>query len=164
MKRHPQANALLLRTLAEAKFEFAVVGGVAAILHGASRMTTDLDLIAPFDPDNLLRLVAALRPHRPVHATRPELSLLDEPLERLVTFRLFLIETTLGRLDVLREVAPIGDYARVETMEADLLGQRVHVISRDQLITIKRAVGRPKDLEVAIELEALRERDRSGDG
>jgi hypothetical protein len=145
--------------LVEGKFEFAIVGGVAAVMHGASRMTMDLDVVAPFDPDNLLRLVAALKPHRPVHATRPELSLLDEPLERLVRFRLFLIDTTLGRLDVLREVAPVGDYARVETMEAELLGQRVRVISRDQLITIKRALGRPKDLEVAVELEALRERD-----
>ena len=163
MKGRRQRNAELLRALAGAKFEFAIVGGVAAVMHGASRMTVDLDVVAPFDPDNLLRLVEALRPHRPVHATRPELSLLSESIDRLVRFRLFLIDTTLGRLDVLREVAPVGDYSCVETIESELFGQRVRVIARDQLIAIKRAVGRPKDLEVVLELEALRERDLSDD-
>lgn len=112
MNRDPQNNRRLLEALCAARFEFVVVGGVAAVLHGASRLTVDLDVAAPFTEENLTRLLDALRPHRPMHATRPDLSLLD---------------------------------------------QRVQVLSRGQLIQVKRAVGRPKDIEVALELEALAE-------
>lgn len=161
MTRRPQKNLELLECLISARFEFAVVGGVAAVLHGSARMTIDLDVGAPFTRENLERLLEALAPHRPVHATRPDLSLLDERLERLMTFRLLLIETALGRLDVLREVTPIGEFAQLECVEATLMGHPVRVISRAQLITVKRSVGRPKDLEVALELEAFEELERS---
>lgn len=85
-------------------------------------------------------------------------------MERLLQFRLFLIETTLGRLGVLRQVQPLGDFDALDTVELDVYGHRARVLSRDDLIVVKRAVGRPKDLEVAVELEALRERDVGGDG
>jgi len=84
---------------------------------------------------------------------------LDEPIERLMKFRLLLIDTALGRLDILREVTPIGECADLDTIEMELLGRRVRVISRTQLIRVKRTVGRPKDLEVVAELEALAEAD-----
>lgn len=85
----------------------------------------DLDVAAPFTAENLERLFDALRSHRPVHATRPDLSVLDEPIERLMKFRLLLIDTALGRLDILREVTPIGECADLDTIEMELLGRRV---------------------------------------
>lgn len=48
MTRHPQDNEALLRILLTGGFEFAIVGGVAAVLHGATRMTVDLDVLAPW--------------------------------------------------------------------------------------------------------------------
>ena len=119
-RRYPQNNAALVGALVEANVEFMVIGGVAAILHGVSRVTADLDISAPLDRDNLIRLLAALEPHRPVHATRPDLKLLDDPIERLMTFRLLLIETSLGRLDVLPRVEPIGDYSALRAVEMAL--------------------------------------------
>lgn len=161
-RRHPQNNAALVRALIEAEVEFIVIGGVAAILHGVSRVTSDLDISAPLDRDNLQRLLRALEPHRPVHATRPDLKLLDEPLERLMTFRLLLIETTLGRLDVLPRVEPIGDYGALHAVEMPLAGHVVRVIERRQLITVKESLSRPKDREVALELRAIEEREGGG--
>lgn len=161
-RKHPQNNAALVRALVEANVEFIVIGGVAAILHGVSRVTSDLDISSPLDRDNLQRLLNALAPHRPVHATRPDLKLLDEPLERLMTFRLLLIETTLGRLDVLPRVEPIGDYGALQTVEMTLAGHAVRVIERQQLITVKESLSRPKDREVALELRAIEERERGG--
>lgn len=155
----PQRNAELIRTLNASSVSFVIIGGVAAVLHGASRMTVDLDVAAPFDRENLERLRKALAPHRPVHASRPDLGFLDEPMERLLRFRLMLIQTTLGRLDVLRQVEPLGEVASLNTIELDVYGQRARVLSRDDLIRVKRAVARPKDIEVALELEAIRERD-----
>jgi hypothetical protein len=159
-RKHQQNNAALVRALVEANVEFIVIGGVAAILHGVSRVTADLDISAPLDRDNLQRLLGALEPHRPVHATRPDLKLLDEPLERLMTFRLLLIETMLGRLDVLPRVEPIGDYAALRSVEMPLAGHIVRVIERKQLITVKESLSRPKDREVALELRAIDERER----
>lgn len=159
-RRNAQNNAALVRALVDANVEFIVIGGVAAILHGVSRVTSDLDIAAPLSRDNLERLLRALEPHRPVHATRPDLRLLDEPIERLMTFRLLLIETALGRLDVLPRVEPIGDYGVLQAVDMTLAGHVVRVIERHQLITVKESLSRPKDREVALELRAIDERER----
>jgi hypothetical protein len=162
--RPPQNNAALLAALQAGGVEFVVIGGVAAVLHGSTRMTIDLDVCAPFDPENIQRLCKALAPHHPVHATRQDLSLLDEPPERLREFRLFLIQTALGRLDVLRDVTPIGDFHAIEQVEMTVSGMRIPVIARGQLITVKRAVGRSKDREVALQLELAQEAERERKG
>ncbi len=161
MSRHPQDNDGLLRQMLAARFEFAIVGGVAAVLHGATRMTVDLDVLAPFTEGNLQRLLDALASHNPRHATRPDLSLLDETPRRLSTFRMILIESELGRLDVLPEQPPIGNYEAVDLVEMTMLGHRVKVISRDHLIAVKRALPRPRDRRDAVELEAAKRQDES---
>ena len=120
MSRQRQKNRELLGALCAAGFEFVVVGGVAAVLHGSARLTVDLDVAAPFTAVNLERLFDTIRPHRPVHATRSDLSVLDEPIERLTGFRLLLIDTALGRLDVLREVTTIGEWADLDTIEMEM--------------------------------------------
>ena len=155
----PQRNSELIRVLVEANVEFAVVGGVAAIIHGSARMTVALDIAAPFDSDNLARLRDALAPYDAVHVTRTELRLADEPMERLQRFRLFLLQTTLGRLDVLREVQPLGVFDDLRFVDMEVYGQRVRVLQREDLMRVKRSVGRPKDVEVALELEAIAEHD-----
>ncbi len=154
-----QNNATLVQALTQAEVDFIIIGGVAAILHGSSQVTVDLDIAAPLDPANLRRLLRALEPFSPVHATRPELRLADEPLERLARFRLLLIETTQGRLDVLPRVEPIGSYHQLQAIPMRLLGHPVRVIERRQLITIKESLPRPKDREVALELRAIEERE-----
>ena len=47
----------LLRSLAEARVDFIVVGGIAGGLHGAARTTYDLDVVYARDTPNLARLV-----------------------------------------------------------------------------------------------------------
>lgn len=156
--RRPQQSSQLLRELLDGGVEFALVGGVAAIIHGATRMTSDVDIAMPFAPENLERFRRALHAYKPVHATRPELSLLDEPLSRLAGFRLLLVETDLGRIDALRDVAPLGSFGQLATVEREVFGRTCRVLSLDALIEVKLYVARPKDLEVARELMAIRER------
>ena len=76
-------------------------------------------------------------------------------------FRLLLLETDLGRLDVLREVPPAGDYDALSTTEFDVGPQRCKVPSIDELMTVKRSLRRPQDVEVALQLEAIRAAERS---
>jgi hypothetical protein len=52
----------LLRLLVEAGVRFVVIGGVAAIAHGASTFTRDLDVLISFDAETLSRLRGALQP------------------------------------------------------------------------------------------------------
>ncbi|MEM7245881.1 MAG: hypothetical protein AAF533_11090 [Acidobacteriota bacterium] len=160
MKRHDaeQQTEELLRALIESGVDFVVVGGVAAIAHGATRSTKDLDVVIPMVPDNLRRLLAALMPHAPVHLHRPDLGIIPQTPEELSAFRTLLISTALGRIDILREVDPIGEHDALETIELELVdGLACRVVSLDQLVEIKSHVGRPHDLSVEAELRKIRE-------
>ncbi|MBW1690691.1 MAG: hypothetical protein JRJ70_08075 [Deltaproteobacteria bacterium] len=51
----------ILKTLTEHEVDFIVVGGVCAVLHGAPVTTFDLDLVHSRSPENLERLILALK-------------------------------------------------------------------------------------------------------
>lgn len=153
----------LLAALQDAKVEFCVIGGVAAIAHGALTPTQDLDIAAPMTEDNLARLLTALAPYRPKHATRPDLGVITASAEELTRFRLLLLDTDLGRLDVLKRVEPIGEFEHLRSRPMQLVVDRkVLVIELDQLIEIKAYLSRRKDKLVEAELRAIRDRLRGG--
>ena len=56
----PNDNEGLLRTLHLAGVDFILIGGMAAIVHGAARLTFDLDIVYKRSRHNHERLVAAL--------------------------------------------------------------------------------------------------------
>ncbi|MGH9369768.1 MAG: hypothetical protein ACRD3M_19120 [Thermoanaerobaculia bacterium] len=75
----------------------------------------------------------------------------------------FTLTTSLGDLDVLGEITGGGRYEDLlpHAVRIQAFGIEFFCLSLEQLIRVKRAAGRPKDLEVIAELEALREeRDR----
>jgi len=157
-ERATQQSEALLALLQDAGVRFVIIGGVAAIAHGAATATADLDIAAPITPDNVERLMTALRPYHPSHVTRPDLGEIQDSIERLCNFRLLLIDTDLGRVDVLGEVQPIGPAESLETVELELVnGRRFRVLSLDQLIAVKSFVGRPKDRLVEMELRVIRD-------
>ena len=155
----------LLRVLADHRVEFVIVGGVAATLHGSARVTRDLDVVYARTPQNLRRLVAALRGHRPyLRGAPPGLPFLwdEETLRRGLNFTL---ETDLGNLDLLGEIAGGGGYdeLRPHSVEFKAFGLRLLCLDLDTLISVKRAAGRPRDQEAIAELRVIREeRDKRG--
>ncbi|MBN1944336.1 MAG: hypothetical protein JW797_01615 [Bradymonadales bacterium] len=153
----PQRTDRLLELLLDEQVQFVVVGGVAAVAHGGTTVTTDLDIVVAMTAENLDRLMTALAPFHPRHVTRRDLGVITQPGEELASFRLLLIETDLGRLDVLSELEPIGPIGALDVEYLELLeGRRFPVLSLEQLITVKQHLGRPKDLLVAAELRAIR--------
>lgn len=151
----------LLTALLEVGFEFCVIGGVAAIAHGALTPTQDLDLAAPMTAANLARLLTALAPLHPKHATRPDLGVITASPQELTRFRLLLLDTDLGRLDVLKRVEPIGEFEKLESSPMPLAAhQSVPVLNLDQLIEVKAYLDRRKDKLVEAELRAIRDRLR----
>jgi predicted nucleotidyltransferase len=152
----------LLRALLDAGLEFVVIGGAAALAHGALTPTRDLDVAAPLTEDNLRRLMQALAPFHPHYATRPDLGVVWHTPAELTKFRLLLLDTDIGRLDVLGNVEPIGGFESLESVELQLVpGRPVRVLSLDQLIAVKAHLRRPKDKIVEAELRSIRARRQS---
>lgn len=147
----------LLVLLADAEVEFVIVGGLAAAIHGSAQVTLDLDVCYRRTRENIERLCRALAPiHPTLRDAPPDLPFrLDPPTVRAGLN--FTLDTDRGPLDLLGEVPPFGPYEallpRVQTIEA--FGFTLQVLSLDALIQAKRAAGRPKDLLVLPELEAL---------
>jgi predicted nucleotidyltransferase len=147
----------LLQRLSDAGIEFVVVGGVAAVLHGSSMVTRDLDVCAELSSQNLRKLRDALRDLHPVHRIGPpRLSFLDVP-EPGASLRNLYLQTDLGALDLLGSISGVGDFdqVRASAIELDLFGRKVQVIAIEQLIKSKEAVGRQKDLLAVAELRAI---------
>jgi predicted nucleotidyltransferase len=152
----------LLQRLDDAGIEFVLVGGYAAMLHGSSLLTRDVDVCAVLTPSTIERLRDAFREMHPVHRlSSPKQSFLDVP-ESGGTLENLYLDTDLGTLDILSRITGVGDYARVarDAVEVELFGQRVRAISLDDLIAAKEALGRDKDLIAAKELRAIREKLR----
>lgn len=113
----PSIDALLaLLHAAELPF---VVGGMAALAHGAGMATQDLDIVMPMEPALLDRLLEALAPYSPRHALRRDLGAIRQDGRELSGFRMVLIETDLGRLDVISEVPPVGRFEDLATLDVN---------------------------------------------
>lgn len=162
MKELPE----ILKMLYDAHVEFVVIGGAAMILSGSAYMTKDADFCYARTRDNIERLASALKPYHP--------RLRGAPADLPFTFDVrtisqgmnFTLSTDLGALDFLGEVSGLGSYgevraaAKIKTIE----GMRIAVLSLAGLIKSKRAAGRPKDLYVLPELEALEELEKKTEG
>lgn len=158
LKPRVQETERLLEALVTAEVEFVVVGGVAANAHGSSMTTKDLDVVLRMTTENMGRLKQALRDCDPRHVARPELCLLDETEERLATYNYLLIDTTLGRLDVLRHVEPVGDIDKLTSVPVKLFKHHsIAVLDLKQLIVVKAHTARPKDRLLEVELRAILE-------
>ena len=155
----------LLRALTDADVEFIVIGGVAAAAHGSARLTADLDVSYERGAANLGRLVHALAPHEPYLRGAPPGLPFEWSVRTLEAGLNFTLITRLGPIDLLGEIVYGGGYrdllhhsSRVRAFDRDFL-----VLDLFWLIRVKRAAGRPKDLEVIAELEALREESEERD-
>jgi predicted nucleotidyltransferase len=153
----------LLAALHDAGVEYILVGGVAATVHGSSRLTVDIDVVYSRTAENLERVVQSLKPFQPyLRGAPPGLPFQwdTETLNRGLNFTLI---TTLGSIDLLGEITGGGSFEQLlpDTVNVTPFGIPCRCITLDRLIQVKRAAGRIKDLEAIAELEALREeRDR----
>jgi hypothetical protein len=148
----------ILRRLTVRGVDFVVIGGIAAVLHGSAQATYDLDICYATDPGNLAALGEVLV------ALGARLKGVDEQVpfvpeaSTLRRVELLTLVTREGELDVLARPAGSPRYAalRRNADRFDLDGFSVLVASIDDLIAMKQAAGRQKDLAAVEELEAIK--------
>jgi predicted nucleotidyltransferase len=155
----------LLRTLADSGVDIIVVGGLAATVHGSVRLTRDLDVVYARTPENVGRLAAALAPLSPYLRGAPPGLPFRWDADTIRRGLNFTLTTALGDLDLFGEITGGGGYDALlpQTVMVEALGRRFRCLDLETLIRVKRAAGRPKDLDAVAELEALlEERGRAG--
>ena len=153
----------LLKRLADAGLDFVIVGGFAAVTHGSSYVTRDVDICALLTPEDIAKLREALAEWNPKHRMTPQrLSFIAHP-ETSVTVKNLYLQTDKGIVDVLSEVLGVGDFERLKrgSVEVEVDGSRYRVMSLTDLIAAKEAMGREKDLLTAKELRAIEAKRQS---
>jgi hypothetical protein len=148
----------LLRRLVAQGVDFVVVGGIAAIAHGSPRLTRDLDIAYAADQANLEALGAVLMGlDASLFGVTEEVPFVPDD-RTLANVQLVTLTTLAGRLDVMTrpDGAPAYDVLRRRAVRQRIAGVTVLVASIDDLISMKRAAGRNKDLGDIDELEAIK--------
>jgi hypothetical protein len=140
--------------------EYVVIGGISAIAHGSAMLTKDTDFCYRRTKANIARMVEALSA---LHAQ-------PRNFEAALPFSLdvatiwngdtFTFMTDAGNLDCLGVPAATAGYSDL-LKNATLMdfgdGVTAHVCSIDDLIRMKTAAGRPKDLYAVENLKALKQ-------
>jgi hypothetical protein len=154
----------LFSALDRHKVDYLLIGGLAVSLHGVERATMDVDITVAMNPANLSALIETakelkLTPMLPV----PLESLSNIELLRdwhaqrhLEAFALRTPELAGVTIDVL--LFPPVDFAGMtaRAVEFDVAGTAIKVVSIDDLIALKSAVGRPIDISDVEHLQRIK--------
>jgi hypothetical protein len=140
--------------------DYVAIGGIAANAHGSRRLTLDVDIIPAPEESNYERLAAALDDlGAPVSAVDSDFRDLDPrdsfDLAGATVLKLATAAGDLGLLNGAPGASPYGDL-RERAIEVEVRGTPVRIVSLDDLIAMKRASGRPRDLRDIADLTATR--------
>lgn len=149
----------ILRTLDRHRVRSVIIGGIAGRLWGATSVTNDLAICYARDRSNLEALAAALRGlDARVRGTRGDVPFsIDAKSLRMGDH--FTFATVAGNFDCLATPAGSRGYDALAAAATKMHVEDIAVMvaSLDDLIAMKRAAGRPKDLIEAEVLAAVRD-------
>jgi len=162
----------ILDALNRAHVRYLVVGGVAVVLHGHLRTTADLDLIIQLERDNVLRAIRTLqdqhyRPRAPVSAGDFAEQTIREQWIRdkgLAVFTLWSPAHPTLEIDLFATEPFDFDTVYARALRVSLEKTEATVIALEDLIALKRGVGRPRDLEDIAALESLADKVEESKG
>jgi hypothetical protein len=154
----------LLTRLIEREVPFVVVGGYAAVAHGSTVLTEDVDICMPLDREHIERLLGAIGDLHPVHRMPPSRPRFDRDALASQWKNLYL-DTDWGQLDCRGEIAGVGNYGEAVRQSEELfVGDRAfRLLTLDALIRAKETMDRPKDRETVAQLRAIQERRSHGE-
>lgn len=136
--RTPASYGDVFDRLERDDIRYVVVSGVAVVLHGHARPVIDLDLVIDSAPDEARRAMATL-------AATGFVPTLPLPLSMATVMRMF--DQSGRELDLfVRYHLPFSELWS-DSVRVQVGDHRVHVVSLDHLIKVKRSIGRPHDLQ-----------------
>ena len=149
----------LIRSLVAGRVEFIIVGGAAAIAHGASRLTEDLDIVYRREQKNVEALIKSLAPFAPYLRGAPGGLPFKWEVQTIRNGLNFTLTTSLGPLDLFAEITLGGTYDDLlpYAVTLDVFDLKCLCLGLERLIEVKRAAGRPRDFDAIAELQALLE-------
>jgi predicted nucleotidyltransferase len=156
----------ILTALEESGVRFVLVGGLAVIIHGSDRSTLDMDIVYDRRDQNVSALVDAVRALKPLLRTKDGGVPFLWDAKTVKNGCHFTLLTDAGPLDLLGDAQGVTDFDALweHAEEAELYGLPVRVASIEDLIAMKRAAGRSKDLLHIQELEALKKLAAESEG
>jgi len=161
----------LFRALEEEEVRYLLVGGVAVNLHGAERLTMDVDLMLALDAENLGRFLVvakrlALKPVLPVtldqfcDAGTLETWIRDR---RMLAFQLRSPDARAPSIDILVNPVIPFEPAYGRRMRMSIEGVTIDVAAAEDLIGLKSGTGRlidKSDIQALHRLDELKRRRR----
>jgi len=150
---------------AEADVPYVIVGGMAVVLSGHVRATVDLDVIVDLNPEPALRAMHALQrlgllPRVPIDpADFADPAIRDDWIrtKHMQVLSFFDPQHVAREVDVFVAHPIDFDVLSAAAVHMDVGGLTVPVASLQHLIDLKRAAGRPRDLEDIKALQVLLE-------
>ncbi len=154
----------IIRALNESHARYLIVGGLAVVAHGVVRFTADIDLVLDPSPKARLAAITALEglgyhPRAPVHFS--EFANADARVrwvrdKGLTVFSVHSPAHPSTEVDLFVETPFDFDAAHARAARFEVApGVEATFVGLRDLIDMKRAAGRPHDLEDADGLEAL---------
>lgn len=129
----------LLSLLNDHRVKYVVIGASAMPVHGYARHTKDIDILIEPTRENALRTMEALKK---CGYDLMDLSV-NEMLEKKILFRQYILET-----DIHPSVSgTTWDDVWNSKVKAEIEGVPSYFASLDELIKMKKAAGRGKDLD-----------------
>jgi predicted nucleotidyltransferase len=132
-------TAGLLRSLNDHEVRYVVIGAAAFPVHGYARATLDIDIFIDPDPKNVEKVILALS------SFGYDLKdITDEDLRtKKVLIRQYLLETDIHPFVEGASFSEVWE----NKVESEIGGVGAYFASLDDLIRMKNAAGRPKDVE-----------------
>lgn len=142
--RGPGQSALLLldvaAVLADEGINYAVIGAMAASVHGSIRATTDADALLSVTPTRLRQLEKALK--KVGFNTELHRGDADDPIPALLA-----VSDRYGnRVDMLSGLRGIDPEAFLRAIAVPFMGASVRIIGREDFVAMKCFAGGPQDI------------------
>src|SRR6185436_942246 len=136
----------ILKVLSRHEVEYILVGGLAAIVQGAPVFTLDLDIVFLKTAENLPRLLASLQ-EIDARYVDPAGRHIVHDADKLASFRMHQLVTSLGPLDVMETIGDGMSYADLvnNTQVSEVAGVNVRVLRLETIILSKEQANRDKD-------------------
>lgn len=143
--------------LTKAKIPYAIVGGYAVALHGAVRGTVDVDIVVQWTLKNLEMAEKALKAlglvSRIPVTGKDVYNFRDEYVKNrnFIGWNFYDLKNPAKQVDIIITY----DLKKPQIETISTRSGKVAVLARKDLIAMKRASGRPQDLEDVKALESL---------